>query len=53
MLPGKIAIKKAAVARPKYAPTVPADSRPRPRIISTAPEARTTKSGSSGSHTGT
>ena len=52
MLPGKIAMKKSAVAIPTSRRRW-REMRARPRVISTTPEASTTKSGESGSQVGT
>ncbi len=52
MLPGKMATKKSAVAIPTWRRRC-IEMRLRPRSISTAPDAMTTKSGESGSQVGT
>ena len=52
MFPGKIAMKKAAVAIPTSRRRCK-EIRPRPRAISTIPDARTMKSGVNGAQGGT
>ncbi len=52
MFPGKIAMKKAAVAIPTSRRRC-REIRLRPRAISTTPDARTMKSGVNGAHGGT
>ena len=52
MFPGKIAMKKAAVAIPTALRRC-SEISARPRDISTTPEASTTKSGENGTHGGT
>ena len=53
MLPGKIAMKNAAVRKPTWVRYFQSRSRDKPSAISTAPDAITTKSGESGTQFGT